>query len=54
MTNNLPITIRDFTIDFDLEAGCLTITRGDYIINIGETGIELLDIDCNFVDSIDL
>ena len=51
---NLPITIQGITIDVDPEAGCLTLTRGDYIINIGETAVEVLDIDSNYVDSIPL
>ena len=52
--NNLPIDIHNHIIDWDPEAGALVIVRGDYIINIGETGIEVLDIDSNFIDSIDL
>lgn len=51
---NLPITIGNFTIDYDPEAGAVTVTDHENKVNItmGESGIDFLDLDCNLLTAI--
>lgn len=46
----------EFEVELDLESGCLVVVNKNmqYILQIGGDGLNVLDLDSNYLDSLEL
>lgn len=49
--NDLPLTIAQFTIDYDIEAGCLIVTdnQNHFTAQMGFDGVDFTDNESNLL-----